>query len=307
MLSFTRWLLLSKKKFLLLLISIHIPFITPFIASSEEILKIRDKDGKVSYTNIETNRYGTNSAEIIRTTSRKADQPVINYQIENLFNDSNTETGLLTGLQKNRDQLAKLLSDYGQQLEETQFELNANTVTLDRCYINPVYDYLVLFCSGLELKQQRLLNELDLISNSMDNIRAQVIALDLQINELRSQNKSEVCVVKEIVSGDSFICAFGKGLRAVKMIGIEAPGSSAGFLESLILGKKVLLRFDTTKTDLDNNILSYVFIDDTTMLNALLLRQGMALALSDYNYKYIYEFNEYEKLAKENKNGIWAN
>lgn len=302
-----RWLLLSKKKLLLLLLSIHIPLITPFIATSEEILKIRDKDGNVSYTNIEKNRYGTKNAEIIRTTSRPAPAPEINYQIENLFNDSNTETGLLTGLQKNRDQLSKLLSDYGQQLEETQFELNANTVTLDRCYINPVYDYLVLFCSGLELKQQRLLNELDLISNSMDNIRGQIITLDLQINDLRSQNKSEVCIVKEIVSGNSFICAFGKGLRAVKMIGIESPGSSAGFLESLILGKRVLLRFDTNKTDLDKNLLSYVFIDDTTMLNALLLRQGMAMALSDYDYKYIYEFNEYEKLAKENKNGIWAN
>jgi len=33
----------------------------------------------------------------------------------------------------------------------------------------------------------------------------------------------------------------------------------------------------------------------------------MAMALSDYEYKYIYEFNEYEELAKESKAGIWAN
>jgi len=68
-----------------------------------------------------------------------------------------------------------------------------------------------------------------------------------------------------------------------------------------------LLRFDSRKTDINNRLLAYVFIDETTMLNALLLRQGMGLALSNAYYKYIYEFKEYEKLAKESKAGIWGN
>ncbi len=276
--------------------------------SSEEITKIKDKDGNISYTNIETKR---NGLEVIETISSNGESSTktssqINYQLENLFNDRNTQTGLLTELKTSRNQLGQLFNQYQEQLEEAQFELNANTVTLDRCYINPVYDYLILFCSGLELKQQRLLNELDLISNNIENLRAQVITLDIQIAEINSQNKSEVCTVKEILTGDSFVCAFGNGLRTVKLIGIESPDSSAEFLESLILGKRVLLRFDSNKTDFNNNLLAYVFIDDTTMLNALLLRQGMAMALSNYEYKYIYEFNEYEKLAKESNAGIWA-
>lgn len=283
-------------------------FLQVYAASSGEITKIKDSDGNISYTNIETKR---NGLEVIETISSNGKNSVntnrnINYQIENLFNDSNTQTGLITELITNRNQLGQLLFNYEQQLEEAQFELNANTVTLDRCYINPVYDYLVLFCSGLELKQQRLLNELDLISNNIENIRAQVIALDIQIAEINSQNKSEVCTVKEILTGNSFVCAFGNGLRTVKLIGIETPDSSAEFLESLILGKRVLLKFDSDKTDFNNNLLAYVFIDETTMLNAMLLRQGMAMALSNYEYKYIYEFNEYEKLAKESNTGIWA-
>lgn len=284
-------------------------FLQVYAASSGEITKIKDSDGNISYTNIETKR---NDLEVIETISSNGKNSVntnrnINYQIENLFNDSNTQTGLITELITNRNQLGQLLFNYEQQLEEAQFELNANTVTLDRCYINPVYDYLVLFCSGLELKQQRLLNELDLISNNIENIRAQVIALDIQIAEINSQNKSEVCTVKEILTGNSFVCAFGNGLRTVKLIGIETPDSSAEFLESLILGKRVLLKFDSYKTDFNNNLLAYVFIDETTMLNAMLLRQGMAMALSNYEYKYIYEFNEYERLAKESNAGIWAN
>ena len=276
---------------------------------ASEIVKYENKDGNHSYTNIETNKDGLKNIEVIETTttSKLQHSPEINYQIENLFNDRNTGTKLLSTLQSNRNDLNQLLINYGQQLEEAQFELNANTVTLDRCYINPVYDYLILFCSGLELKQQRLLNELDLISNSIDNIRAQVIALDLQINDINSQNKSEVCTVKEVLTGESFVCAFGNGLSPVKLIGVETPEKTKEFLETILPGKRVLLRFDENKSDLNNNLLAYVFIDDTTMLNALLLRQGMALALSNYEYKYIYEFNEYEKLAKESNAGIWSN
>ena len=275
---------------------------------ASEIVKYEDKNGNNSYTNIETNKDGLKNIEVIESTntSKLQHSPEINYQLENLFNDSNTDTKLLSGFQKNRSDLNQLFINYEQQLEETQFELNANTVTLDRCYINPVYDYLILFCSGLELKQQRLLNELDLISNSIDNIRGQLIALDLQIAEINSQNRSEVCTVKEILTGDSFVCSFGSGLKTVRLIGVETPENTREFLETILPGKRVLLRFDENKSDLNNNLLAYVFIDDTTMLNALLLRQGLALALSNYEYKYVYEFNEYEKLAKESKTGIWA-
>lgn len=297
---------MNQTRLFLILISVHFVLVHPLDVFSEEILKIEDKDGNISYTNINTNREGLKKTEIIKKKSRPGYEPEINYQIENLFNDSNTETGLLTGLQRNRDDLARLLTDYGRQLEETQFELNANTVKLDRCYINPVYDYLVLFCSGLELKQQRLLDELDVISNSMDNIRTEIIALDLRIDELGNQNESLVCKVNKVLSGDSFVCLIGKGSKKIKLIGLESPDNNVEFMESLILGKNVLLRFDKIKTGPEESFLAYVFINETTMLNALLLRQGMALALSDYNYKYIYEFNEYEKLAKDNKNGIWA-
>lgn len=292
-------------QFILFLLLISFPVST---VTSEEITKYKDKSGNISYSNIGNKQ---KEYEVVETISSKninsrSESEKINYQLENLFNDKNTETELLTKLKTNRYDLGQLFANYERQLEEAQFELNANTVTLDRCYINPVYDYLVLFCSGLELKQQRLLNELDLISNSLDNIRVQITALDIQIDELQSQNKYEVCKVNEILTGDSFVCSFGSGLRAVKLIGIETPDSTADFLDSEILGKNVLLKFDSNKIDINNNLLAYVFINDTTMLNALLLRQGMAMALSNYEYKYIYEFNEYEKLAKESNTGIWA-
>ena len=276
--------------------------------ASDDIVKYEDKDGKIVYSNIETNKEGLKSVEIIERSSvpRQSTYAEINYQLENLFNDSNTKTKLLSDLIDKRNDLGQLLFNYQRQLEETQFELNANTVKLDKCNINAVYDYFIFFCSGLEIKQERLLNELDLISNNIEGIRSQIIALDLQINEIGTQNETVVCKVKEILSGETFLCAIGDGLRTVKLIGVEAPDSSGEFLESLILEKNVRLKFDNQKTDFNNNLLAYVFIDDSTMLNALLLRQGMAMALSNSDYKYIYEFKEYERLAKETNTGIWG-
>jgi len=299
--------MIKTKTLLILFISIYIT-IPLSDSSSGEITKYKDKSGKVSYTNVENNKTELEVIETFRTKTKNSSSTSehINYQLENLFNDKNTETKLLTNLKTNRNDLGQLFFIYEQQLEETQFDLNENTVKLEKCHINAVYDYFIFFCSGLETKQQRLLNELDLISNSIGNIRSQLIALDLQINELESQKESVVCRVDEILTGDSFVCSFGSGIKTVKLIGVETPDTSTEFLESLILGKRVLLRFDSRKTDINNRLLAYVFIDDTTMLNALLLRQGMGLALSNAYYKYIYEFKEYESLAKESNLGIWG-
>ena len=275
---------------------------------ASEILKYENQDGNYLYTNIETNKNGLKNAEIIKTstTPRPQDHSDINYQLENLFNDKNTDPMLLSNLRNDRNDLLQILYNFEQQLKKSQFELNETTINLERCYVNPVYAYLILFCSGLETKKERILYQIDLIYNNIDNIRYRLNTLDHQIVKINSQNKSEVCTVHEIINGNNFICAFGKGYKIIRLIGIETPDSTAEYLESLLLGKKVLLRFDDKVTDINNNLLAYVFIDDTTMLNAMLLRQGMGMALSNYEYKYIYEFKEYEKLAKESKSGIWS-
>ena len=179
----------------LLIISISFFISLPLsISSSGEITKYKDKSGKISYTNVENNKTDLEVIETFSTKTKNSSSTSkhINYQLENLFNDRNTETGLLTNLKTNRNNLGQLFFIYEQQLKETPFKLNANTVQLEKCNINAVYDYFIFFCSGLESKQQRLLNELDLISNSISNIRSQLIALDLQINELESQKESNL-------------------------------------------------------------------------------------------------------------------
>ena len=75
--------------FLLLILLLSLIHHSKTFAS--DIIKYEDKNGKLSYSNIETNRDGLKSIEVIeKVTSRKSQQSdEINYQLENLFNDNN--------------------------------------------------------------------------------------------------------------------------------------------------------------------------------------------------------------------------
>ena len=285
---------------------------------SDEIYKYKDKEGKTSYSNLNSNKPEKNEIEIIsrkKGATSKESGGEINYQIENLFNDSvNQESELLSKLRSDRADFYQLLSLFEQQREDLQFELNSNTVTLERCYINPVVDYLMLLCSGLEFKQERLLNELDIVSNQIDSLRFQIANIDRDINSFRNQTASVVCEVTEVLRGDAFECLFSTGTRVVKLIGIETPdkdesikSSPTDFTESLILGKSVLLKFDGRKSDGYGRLLAYVYLDEETMLNAMLLRQGYGFAVSDSPYKFVKEFKRYENIARESNLGLWNN
>ena len=287
-------------------------------AESGEIYKFESKTGTNSYSNLKSNKSDSEKVEII--SSKKSSIPsnsenVINYQIENLFNDSiNRESELVTKLRAERADLVQLLVLYEQQREDLQFDLNANTVTLERCLINPVYDYLILFCSGLENKQQRILDELDIVTNQIERLRFQVSNIDQEIGSYINQSGAVACEVTKVLRGDTFECTFSTGTRVVKLIGIETPDENerlestpSNFTETLILGKRVVLTFDGQKTDSSNRLLAYAFLNDETMLNALLLRQGYGFAIANSPYRFVNEFRRYENLARESNVGIWAN
>ena len=171
----------------------------------------------------------------------------------------------------------------------------------------------MLFCSGLEAKQNRLRNELDIVFNQIDSLRFRITNIDFQIGSLQNQPASIACEVTKVIRGDTFECLFSYGPRVVKLIGVETPDKSDGtetgpedITESLILGKRVVLTFDGRTTDSYDRLLAYVYLNDETMLNAMLLRQGYGFAVSDYPYRFVNEFRRYENLAKESRIGVWG-
>jgi micrococcal nuclease len=90
--------------------------------------------------------------------------------------------------------------------------------------------------------------------------------------------------------------------RPVQCFGKEASARNRGLVE----GKVVGLEKDVSETDAFGRLLRYVWLDDE-MVNALLVREGFALA-STYppDVKYSVLFAALQAEARENSRGLWG-
>ena len=69
---------------------------------------------------------------------------------------------------------------------------------------------------------------------------------------------------------------------------------------------EALIEYDVDKDDDYNRKLAYVYLEDGTMLNKLLLEKGYARMMTiQPNVKYVDDFKEIQKTARENKVGFW--
>ena len=75
----------------------------------------------------------------------------------------------------------------------------------------------------------------------------------------------------------------------------------------MVEGKQVQIIFDVQKKDRYNRLLAYMFLEDSTFLNAELLKQGFAkIATYPPNVKYVEKFRQLDQEARENVRGLWA-
>jgi len=52
--------------------------------------------------------------------------------------------------------------------------------------------------------------------------------------------------------------------------------------------------------------LAYVYLEDGIFVNAEIIKQGYGYAYTQFPFKYLEEFRQYEKEARENKIGLWG-
>jgi micrococcal nuclease len=90
-------------------------------------------------------------------------------------------------------------------------------------------------------------------------------------------------------------------LKPVEYFGKEA----SGFTKHIVEGKIVRLEYDWQKRDKYGRLLAYVYLEDGTLLNAEIIKRGYGFAHTKYPFKYIDEFRQYEREARENKKGLW--
>jgi len=128
--------------------------------------------------------------------------------------------------------------------------------------------------------------------------------------------------VVKVVDGDTIHVVADEKKQTVRMIGVDTPESvdprrpvqcfgdkASEKTRELLLNKKVRLESDPTQGDTDNykRLLRYVFLEDGTNVNILLIEQGFGHQYT-YNkpYKYREEFIKAEVEARESKRGLWA-
>ncbi len=128
--------------------------------------------------------------------------------------------------------------------------------------------------------------------------------------------------VAKVIDGDTIRVKIDNNFQTIRLIGINAPESvdprkpvecfgreAANKAKEILSGKKVRLEKDPTQGDKDkyNRLLRYVFLEDGTNFNKLMILEGYA---HEYTYiipyRYQQEFKEAEKFARENKKGLWA-
>lgn len=124
-------------------------------------------------------------------------------------------------------------------------------------------------------------------------------------------------LVARVIDGDTIELEDG---RKVRLIGVDTPETvhpqkeveyygkeASDFTRSMLEGKKVYLEYDVQLTDKYGRTLAYVWLEDGTLFNELLLLEGFAqVATFPPNIKYVERFLGAQKHARENCKGLWA-
>lgn len=138
-----------------------------------------------------------------------------------------------------------------------------------------------------------------------------------------SQQSQKTFDVVKVVDGDTIDVSINGTVERIRLIGINTPetvdprkpvecfGVEASNKAKLLLtGKKVILENDNSQGERDkyDRLLRYVFLEDGTNFNFLMIKEGYAYEYT-YNlpYKYQAEFKKTQKEAEANKVGLWGN
>lgn len=126
---------------------------------------------------------------------------------------------------------------------------------------------------------------------------------------------AETYRVKKVIDGDTLLLTNNEYVR---LIGVDTPktkhpqkpveyfGREAYlFTKRMGEGKEVRLEFDWQKRDKYGRLLAYVYLMDGTFLNAEIVKQGYGFTYTKYPFKNLEEIRKYERVARENRIGLW--
>lgn len=145
-----------------------------------------------------------------------------------------------------------------------------------------------------------------------------IVLLGLMISIARTE---EIGHVVAVVDGDTLKVSLDGDVETVRLIGVDTPetvhpskpveyfGKEASeFLKHLVLNRTVLLTKDaeTANRDKYGRLLRYVYLDDGSLVNALIIQRGFGHAYTRFPFTRMEEFRSYERRAREAGEGLWG-
>ena len=122
--------------------------------------------------------------------------------------------------------------------------------------------------------------------------------------------------VERVIDGDTLLLSSGE---QVQLMGVKTSVTrgfrrSVGtymkevslFVQQLAEGKEIRLEFDWENRDIYGRLLAYVYLMDGTFINKEIIKQGYGSTDAKYRFKYMEEFRQYEREARENRRGLWG-
>ncbi len=132
----------------------------------------------------------------------------------------------------------------------------------------------------------------------------------------RPQPSGDWRVVERVVDGDTLVLDGGERVR---LSGVDTPETvdprrpvqhfgkeASAFTQRMAEGKRARLAFGAERRDRYGRTLAYVYLEDGTFLNAEIIRQGYGHAYTRFPFEHQEEFRRYEREARDNKRGLWA-
>lgn len=144
-----------------------------------------------------------------------------------------------------------------------------------------------------------------------------VLCLIVPASPVRAGSALPEAMVMEVNDGDTVVITMEGRTYRTRLIGIDAPemgqepwGRKAKMhLRELLKGSGGMVRLETdiTKYDKYDRLLAYLWLDERTLINELMLRDGYAVLFTiQPNSTHVDRLKKAQHAARENRSGIWG-
>lgn len=181
---------------------------------------------------------------------------------------------------------------------------------------------IFFFISTIDFKpKQNIVQNVAQVVSTLPDTESTIPETNLT-SQAKTPDASKFYTVSRVVDGDTIDVSIDGKIERIRLIGINTPETvdprkpvecfgieASNKAKAILTGKKISLESDNSQGERDkyDRLLRYVFLEDGTNFNLLMIKEGYAYEYTfDLPYKYQTEFKNAQKKAQADKTGLWS-